>query len=107
MLSEITNIFYYEAIFCRQRRDTLFIGTMQDDVKNSVPQELIASKIYVIIGRKVMLDSDLAELYGVETKLLKRAVRSNITCFPDDFMFELKKEEEEFQRRKRVGFKSG
>lgn len=80
---------------------------MQDDVKNSVPQELFASKIYVIIGRKVMLDSDLAELYGVETKLLKRAVRRNITCFPDDFMFELKKEEEEFQRRKRVGFKSG
>jgi hypothetical protein len=49
--------------------------------------------IYVMRGQKVMLDSDLAELYEVETKMLKRAVRRNIERFPDDFMFELTKVE--------------
>ena len=48
---------------------------------------LIQSKIYEIRGRRIMLDSDLASLYDVETKNLKRAVRSNIERFPDDFMF--------------------
>ena len=47
------------------------------------------SKIYMIRGEKVMLDADLAELYGVETKQLKRAVKRNIGRFPHDFMFEL------------------
>ncbi len=55
--------------------------------------EPIKRKIYEIRGRRVMLDSDLAELYQVETKNLKRAVRANIERFPDDFMFELTKEE--------------
>lgn len=55
--------------------------------------QVIQSKIYVIRGRRVMLDSDLAEMYKVETKNLKRAVRANIERFPDDFMFELTKEE--------------
>ncbi len=55
--------------------------------------ENIANKIYRIRFRKVMLDRDLAELYGVETKQLKRAVRRNITRFPKDFMFEMSKEE--------------
>ena len=58
-----------------------------------VPIELIASKIYLIRGIKVMLDRDLAELYDVETKILKRAVRRNIDRFPEDFMFELTKAE--------------
>jgi hypothetical protein len=58
-----------------------------------VPVELIASKIYLIRGIKVMLDRDLAELYGVETKRLKEQVRRNIERFPEDFMFELTKEE--------------
>ena len=58
-----------------------------------VPIELIASKIYLIRGIKVMLDRDLAELYGVETKRLKEQVRRNIERFPADFMFELTKEE--------------
>ncbi|MDO9183495.1 MAG: ORF6N domain-containing protein [Bacteriovorax sp.] len=53
----------------------------------------IESMIYVIREHKVMLDSDLAELYGVETKALKRAVKRNINRFPDDFMFEMNKEE--------------
>jgi len=51
------------------------------------------SKIYLIGGRKVMLDMDLAELYGVETKQLKRAVRRNEKRFPPDFMFELSQDE--------------
>jgi hypothetical protein len=58
-----------------------------------VPIELIASKIYLIRGKKVMLDRDLAELYGVETKRLKEQVRRNIRRFPEDFMFELTKDE--------------
>jgi hypothetical protein len=58
-----------------------------------VPIELIASKIYLIRGIKVMLDRDLAELYGVETKRLKEQVRRNIERFPEDFMFELTKDE--------------
>ena len=59
----------------------------------------IESMIYVIRGHKVMLDSDLAELYGVETKALKRAVKRNINRFPIDFMFEMNKEELENWRR--------
>ncbi|MFH2203434.1 MAG: ORF6N domain-containing protein [Elusimicrobiota bacterium] len=53
----------------------------------------IAELIYFIRGRKVMLDSDLARLYGVEVRQLKRQVRRNITRFPPDFMFELTKTE--------------
>ena len=55
--------------------------------------EPIKRKIYEIRGRRVMLDSDLAGMYKVETKNLKRAVRANIERFPDDFMFELTKDE--------------
>lgn len=54
-----------------------------------IPEEVILSKIYLMRGQKVMLDRDLAELYGVETKQLKRAVKRNLKRFPDDFMFEL------------------
>ena len=61
----------------------------------SVPIEKITGKIYLIRGQKVMLDRDLAELYQVETKQLKRAVRRNIDRFPADFMFELTKAEME------------
>ena len=59
----------------------------------SVPIERIANKIYFIRDTKVMFDRDLAELYGVETKVLKQAVRRNIKRFPNDFMFELTKDE--------------
>jgi hypothetical protein len=59
----------------------------------SVPIERIANKIYFIRETKVMFDRDLAELYGVETKVLKQAVRRNIKRFPNDFMFELTKDE--------------
>ena len=55
--------------------------------------EVIERRILLIRGQKVMLDSHLAELYSVETKVLKRAVRRNIERFPRDFMFQLTKEE--------------
>jgi len=58
-----------------------------------VPIELIASKIYLIRGIKVMLDRDLAELYEVETRVLNQAVKRNIKRFPKDFMFQLTKDE--------------
>jgi hypothetical protein len=58
-----------------------------------MPMERIANKIYLIRKTRVMLDQDLAELYSVETKQLKRAVRRNLHRFPSDFMFVLKREE--------------
>ena len=56
-----------------------------------VPIESIVSTIIFLRGEKALLDRDLAELYGVETKVLKQAVRRNIKRFPSDFMFELYK----------------
>lgn len=63
-----------------------------------IPSETIAQKIFIIRGHKVMLDFNLALLYGVETKQLKRQVTRNIERFPDDFMFQLNKEELESLR---------
>jgi len=63
-----------------------------------VPEEVIMSKIYVFRRKKVILDMDLAMLYGVQTKYLKRAVRRNIRRFPPDFMFELNIQESEVLR---------
>lgn len=53
----------------------------------------IQNKIYEIRGQKVMLDRDLAEMYGVQTKALNQAVKRNIERFPEDFMFQLTNEE--------------
>ncbi|MBI5193498.1 MAG: ORF6N domain-containing protein [Nitrospirae bacterium] len=58
-----------------------------------VPQQLIESKILIIRGKKVMMDKDLAALYEVETRTLNQAIRRNINRFPDDFMFQLNREE--------------
>ena len=58
-----------------------------------IVEEKIINKIYLIRGKKVMLDFELSEMYGVETKQLKRQVRRNMNRFPDDFMFELTTEE--------------
>ncbi|MEI7542995.1 MAG: ORF6N domain-containing protein [bacterium] len=63
-----------------------------------IPIENIAQKIYLIRGQKVMLDSDLAVFYGVETKQLNRQVRRNIESFPEDFMYVLTKEESNLLR---------
>ena len=64
-------------------------------MKALVPIEVIKKKILLLGGWKVTLDSDLAELYGVETKMLVRAVKRNRERFPDDFMIHLTKEEVE------------
>ena len=66
--------------------------------KPSIPVKHIQNKVYVIRDEKVLLDKDLAELYGVETRVLKQAVRRNIDRFPEDFMFELSDEEFEHLR---------
>lgn len=60
--------------------------------------QLIQSKIYEIRGVRVMLDRDLAEMYGVETRVLNQTVKRNIKRFPDDFMFQLASEEWKFLR---------
>jgi hypothetical protein len=62
---------------------------MKKSKTSLIPQETIEGKILLIRGKKVMLDRDLAALYGVQTKVLKQAVRRNAKRFPDDFMFEL------------------
>lgn len=59
----------------------------------AIPEEIISNKIYLIRDQKVMLDSDLAELYQVETKRLNEQVKRNEDRFPDDFMFQLTEEE--------------
>jgi hypothetical protein len=69
------------------------MATSKALVQAVIPDETIISKIYFIRGQKVMLDVDLAALYQVETKQLKRQVRRNIARFPEDFMFELTIEE--------------
>lgn len=66
------------------------------DKSIEITEPLIKSKIYLIRGQKVMLDSDLAEMYGVETKRLKEQVRRNIERFPEDFKFEITKEKTNF-----------
>ena len=67
--------------------------------------KLSQEKIYLIRNLKVMLDRDLADLYGVETKALKQAVRRNIDRFPADFLFELTKEENRSLRSQSVTLK--
>ncbi len=63
--------------------------------QNIIPLERIAGRIYLIRGEKVMLDRDLAELYGVTTGNLNKAVKRNLRRFPDDFIFQLTSEETE------------
>lgn len=65
----------------------------RENTTNVIPQETIENKIFFIRGRKVMIDRDLASLYGVKTSQLTRQVRRNIKRFPDDFMFRLTGEE--------------
>jgi hypothetical protein len=67
-----------------------------------IPVEFIERKIYLIRGHKVMLDSDLAELYQVPTKVLNQAVHRNLNRFPADFMFQLNREELENWRSQNV-----
>ena len=64
---------------------------MKDDI--TIPNEIIENKIFLIREQKVMLDSDLADLYNVETKRLNEQVKRNLKRFPDDFMFQLSETE--------------
>jgi len=65
-----------------------------------IPDETVISKIYLIRGKKVILDRNLAEFYGIETRRLKEQVRRNIERFPEDFMVEFTKEElEDFRQQ--------
>lgn len=61
----------------------------KEEVQGLLPDELIEKKIFLIRGEKVMLDRDLAQLYGVETGQLTRQVRRNLKRFPTDFMIQL------------------
>lgn len=70
-------------------------------------EETISNNIYFIRNQKVMFDSDLALLYGIETKVLKQAVKRNLSRFPEDFMFELTKIEYDSSRSQIVTLKSG
>lgn len=67
---------FYEKDFMKKYKTTV-----------SIADEIIINKIYVVRGQKIMLDRDLAELYGIETKVLKQAVKRNLKRFPADFMF--------------------
>ena len=73
---------------------------MNDEIiiKANADIEVIKHRIYEVRGLRVMLDRDLAELYGVETKVLNQAVKRNIERFPEDFMFKLNKSEWVFLR---------
>ena len=74
--------------------------------KRSISDETVLNQIYYIRNQKIMLDSDLAALYGVETKVLNQAVRRNLIRFPTDFMFELSKEEHDSLRSQFVTLKN-
>ena len=71
---------------------------MRDKKTSLIPIERIERRIYFIRDQKIMLDKDLAELYGVETKRLVEAVKRNIRRFPHDFMFQLNEEENDLLR---------
>ncbi len=68
---------------------------MNEKNEMMIPDEVIMSKIMVVRGVKVMIDNDLAELYGVTTKRLNEQVKRNIKRFPEDFMFQLTAEEKQ------------
>ena len=80
---------------------------MVKSIAMAVPEEVIMNKIYYIRGHKVMLDKDLAELYGVETKVFNQAIKRNLKRFPSDFMFELNQNEFNTLRSQIVTSKSG
>lgn len=65
------------------------MAKLQVQSESIIPIDLITSKILFLRKEKVLLDKDLAELYGVETRVLNQAVKRNISRFPDDFMFQL------------------
>ncbi|HRH71168.1 MAG TPA: ORF6N domain-containing protein [Flavobacteriales bacterium] len=85
----------------------LVTGPMADYGVTSLPDELILGKVHYLRGQKVMLDRDLAELYGVPVKRLKEQVRRNMERFPEAFMFELTFEEDRALRSNNATLKQG
>lgn len=79
---------YFDIAFC----DNMKINQM-DNKKLMIPDEVIANKIFLIRGQKVMIDSEIAELYGVETRRLNEQVKRNSERFPENFMFQLTRDE--------------
>jgi hypothetical protein len=80
----------YETLLALQENRAMIYG--MNTTNNSemlIPAEAIEQKIFVLRGHRVMLDKDLADLYGVETKVLNQAVKRNLERFPEDFMFRL------------------
>lgn len=77
------------------------------DHHSLLSEETISNKIYFIRGQKVMLDSDLAMLYGVETKRLNEQVKRNLSRFPEDFMFQLTENEYSSSRSQIATLKNG
>jgi hypothetical protein len=75
--------------------------------KSLIPVDRIEKAILLVRGQKVMLDADLAELYGVETRVLVQAVKRNLERFPEDFMFQLNKDDVDFLRSQIVTLKKG
>jgi hypothetical protein len=75
--------------------------------KSLIPVDRIEKAILLIRGQKLMLDADLAELYGVETKVLVQAIKRNLERFPEDFMFHLSQEEFAILRSQFVTLKKG
>jgi hypothetical protein len=72
-----------------------------------IPDEVIINKIYLLRGQRVMIDKDIAELYGVETRRLKEQVRRNHERFPNHFMFELTEQENESIRSQNATLRHG
>ena len=75
-------------------------------MENEITSVLVEKKIFLIRGKQVMIDRDLAELYGVETKVINQAVKRNIERFPEEFRFQLTAEENEFLRSQIVTSKN-
>ncbi|MBQ3922948.1 MAG: ORF6N domain-containing protein, partial [Spirochaetales bacterium] len=75
-------------------------------MQNEIQSTQIESKIIVLRGKQVMIDHDLAELYGVETKVLNQAVKRHLNRFPERFMFQLSEDEFAFLRSQNVTSKT-
>ncbi len=80
---------------------------MTTSTKAIIAQKMIENKISLIRGKKVLIDRDMADLYGVETKTLNQTVKRNIERFPEDFMFQLTAEEAQSLRSQIVTLKPG
>ena len=83
----------YRSMFNRRSNISVKHAKGEGGIAMDVPVEIVKGKIYLLRGQKVLLDADLAQLYGVETANLNKAVKRNLDRFPADFMFQLTAEE--------------